>query len=175
MKQVFRISLLGALLLILSCDAHRWPPYFEQLRSMFEDAEPILREIESEMISDGLFTIGPGLNKSFRHPDLPELTSEQEGKYSKLFDQLSFYGTFGRMDGRTRVDLISQEIRSRNFLFFYWHGEIPEGIPSCDSVQREQSCGDCFVPLTPDWVLEYRWYEDTDSFSLDDCFPIPTE
>jgi len=59
------------------------------------------------MIDDGLPLIGTGLNKSFRHPNIPELTESQQNKYALLFEELSIYANFHRLNSVVKTSLRS--------------------------------------------------------------------
>jgi len=170
MRNFFTIFML--FLLSASCSGHRWPPFQTQLKSLFNDNFETITAIELEMIGDGLPLIGTGLNKSFRHPNIPELTESQQNKYALLFEELGFYANFHRFDSETRVDLVSKEARSRTFVFFFLHGIVPALLPLCESVAEMGSCGTCYVSLDSDWYLEYLWYNDDQSFSPKECLGI---
>lgn len=126
---------------------------------MFDESELVLSEIESAMIADGLFTIGPGLNKTFGHPDLPKLTEEQENKYSALFERLPYYGNLSESDGTTFVSLAVPPIfASRKSIdISYVHRAEPAKIPDCASTSRFQRCGQCSASLRNGWYIEYLW------------------
>ena len=161
-KQLRRTSLIvfagTALLvtLIASCDAYKWPPYEDQLRTMLVESKSVLTEIESEMMADGLSVVGP--NPLRRHGE-PELTDAQLRKYKDLFEQLPYYGTFFRDDRNTTVSLLGASPigLGKEFSFSFVHGEIPEGLPSCDAGGRTVSCGACDVDLGDNWHLQYQW------------------
>ena len=146
----------------MSCDAYHWPPYVGELRSMFDESESVLSEIKTEMMADGLFTIGPDLNKAFGHPDLPELTQEQEAKYSALFEQLPFYGSLSENDGATFVSLAVPPIpwSRKSVHISYVHRAEPAHIPDCSATSRFHRCGRCSVMLRNDWYIEYIWSPD---------------
>lgn len=127
-------------------------------------------EIETQMVADNLPVIGPGLNRAYSHPEVPELTDQQEKKYASLFSRLSFYGTFLRVNGVTRVWLNSESVRSREFVFVFEHKAVPADFPLCSSVDRSESCGTCVAPLDAQWHLEYRWTTEDAPFSPEECF-----
>ena len=157
MRFVTRAALIFAMLLTLSCDSARWPPYERQIRSMFLESKPVLTEIEMEMVSDGLDFIGPGRERT--RLDGSRLTDDLKAKYKNLFERLPYFWDLSRNDGTTFINLhFPRNWRVRkSFMYTITHRETPMTLPSCGFSGWPPSCGRCAVDLYDNWFIEYSW------------------
>ena len=166
------ILIVTALLVGVSCDTFRWPPFEEQLTTMFNENVEIVLAIEQEMIRDGRTVAGSGLKDGRYRSRVgePEFTPEQLDRYAALFGDLDFYATFFRDQDRTYIQLMKQSVRSREYYVTYANSEVPESVPSCDLADRKTRCGDCIVPLQDNWHIAYRWFPQEDIEGVESCF-----
>ena len=155
---VTRTATVSLMLFVASCDAYKWPPYEDKLRSMFLESKPILVELQSEMIADGLKLVGPGRERL--RSDQPVLTGEQVRKYGNLFERLPYHWSMLRNDDATFVDVYGPSPRGMGKVFAYTlaHREIPANLPSCDRAGWDVSCGMCTVDLGDNWSIQYFWH-----------------
>lgn len=152
-----RLVVIVATAFLMSCDAYNWPPYENQLRSMFTESKSVLAEIESEMDADGLSYIGP--KPRLRRHGEPELTAAQIDKYDGLFERLRYHWSLSRNDGRTFISVYgpSPRLLGKDFYYSLIHNGDVEGLPSCDAGGRTVSCGMCGSDLGDDWIIQYYW------------------
>ncbi len=158
-----RFSLAVLVFLTLGCSGADFPPRYQDLQRMFHETEPYLLAIEREMETDELWQLVPHyIDGTFDERHVPELTSDQIGRYRDLLDLVPYVSYVDKTDDRTDFSAGWVTTDRWQFTFQFIHTTRRERPANCDESRVGGTSRVCSSDLGNDWALWVGWSELSD-------------
>ena len=147
-----------------------WPPFQDQLNTVFDDHKATLALIEREMEADGLLRMGSAiLSDSATNPFKPLLSNEQTQKYSALLQRTNMFLNVSRGEDATEFELLIRDVETRLYLIRFVHTSVSSPLPSCAPAMESSSCGSCSMPLEKEWLINFDWFPSDPEVEAQEC------